>query len=238
MDFISVPHSISIHSLRVEGDQFLSISKPSYIPFQSTPSVWRETRVRFSPLYISNVFQSTPSVWRETDENPAGTESGAGISIHSLRVEGDVRFPSGVPSRDNISIHSLRVEGDFSTRFAGRVHFRFQSTPSVWRETASASMIAFQIADFNPLPPCGGRQSICFLHNEGKDFNPLPPCGGRHFYNVSQITIIWISIHSLRVEGDKELSGVQIFFSYFNPLPPCGGRLHTEGDSKIAQLSA
>ena len=34
-----------------------------------------------------------------------------GISIHSLRVEGDPRSPTSAPSR-MISIHSLRVEGD------------------------------------------------------------------------------------------------------------------------------
>ena len=33
--------------------------------FQSTPSVWRETRSPCS-MSKSNAFQSTPSVWRET----------------------------------------------------------------------------------------------------------------------------------------------------------------------------
>ena len=36
------------------------------------------------------------------------------ISIHSLRVEGDVNIDLGSASVSAISIHSLRVEGDFS----------------------------------------------------------------------------------------------------------------------------
>ena len=56
--------------------------------------------------------------------------------------------------------------------------------------------------DFNPLPPCGGRQaempkaSATFFY-----FNPLPPCGGR--------------LPAGMMAGNA---------SYFNPLPPCGGR--------------
>ena len=56
--------------------------------FQSTPSAWRETEQR-ETLLIVKKFQSTPSAWRETidlvDGDPAII-----ISIHSLRMEGDV----------------------------------------------------------------------------------------------------------------------------------------------------
>ena len=57
------------------------------------------------------LFQSTPSVWRETRVLPELLSLWA-ISIHSLRVEGD----AGAAAADYqhaISIHSLRVEGDF-----------------------------------------------------------------------------------------------------------------------------
>ena len=64
---------------------YLSILK---LVFQSTPSVWRET------IYIIHhlrtvVFQSTPSVWRET-ENSVDETGRQHISIHSLRMEGDI----------------------------------------------------------------------------------------------------------------------------------------------------
>ena len=57
------------------------------------------------------------------------------ISIHSLRVEGDVYTLFYLENMDRISIHSLRVEGD-GERFNAML----------------------RADDFNPLPPCGGRQ--------------------------------------------------------------------------------
>ena len=59
--------AISIHSLRVEGDERTGILTQLRRKFQSTPSVWRETPTARPPSY-----------------NDA-------ISIHSLRVEGDRR---------------------------------------------------------------------------------------------------------------------------------------------------
>ena len=56
---------ISIHSLRMEGDKEYDTYKVGTVAFQSTPSAWRETpRNRFFPFL-------------------------SGISIHSLRMEGD-----------------------------------------------------------------------------------------------------------------------------------------------------
>jgi len=55
-------------------------------------------------------FQSTPSGWRVTvhGNHP---EEGSGISIHTLRVEGDEVRPL-TDTVKVISIHTLRVEGD------------------------------------------------------------------------------------------------------------------------------
>ena len=60
--------TISIHSLRVEGDLLIWLTE------------WTEP-----------VFQSTPSVWRETAYFNTLTTA-YGISIHSLRVEGDSKI--------------------------------------------------------------------------------------------------------------------------------------------------
>ena len=61
---------------------------------------------------ISKSFQSTPSAWRETEDQKI-VVAFLGISIHSLRMEGDREGCShGVCSK--ISIHSLRMEGDSS----------------------------------------------------------------------------------------------------------------------------
>ena len=80
------------------------------IAFQSTPSAWRET----NGSYLNRAFlefQSTPSAWRETLHHlQAGRRHG--ISIHSLRMEGDRNSRQRRNIMD-ISIHSLRMEGDF-----------------------------------------------------------------------------------------------------------------------------
>ena len=149
-------------------------------------------------------FQSTPSVWRETGYSVSSMQCFE-ISIHSLRVEGDIlqiylrahffHFnplpPCGgrllrlslLSLRHTISIHSLRVEGDdFDPNIKYKL-LQFQSTPSVWRETAPTLASASAQRHFNPLPPCGGRR-----------------CRG-----CEKGALVSISIHSLRVEGDPEL---------------------------------
>ena len=56
---------ISIHALRVEGDNRNKLDKSQCLLFQSTPSVWRATKSGKKTLKARN------------------------ISIHALRVEGD-----------------------------------------------------------------------------------------------------------------------------------------------------
>ena len=80
---------ISIHSLRMEGDQTHRQGVPAGQSFQSTPSAWRETEITSARLHLvahfnplpphggrlhatvsslsSPEFQSTPSAWRETE---------------------------------------------------------------------------------------------------------------------------------------------------------------------------
>ena len=81
------------------------------MPFQSTPSAWRET------------FHVEICEAEDTDFNPLPPHGGRlgkrcqqrctmGISIHSLRMEGDTRTFSFSLPRILISIHSLRMEGD------------------------------------------------------------------------------------------------------------------------------
>ena len=100
---------ISIHSLRMEGDKPHSGTLFPLIAFQSTPSAWRETRgdVFFADF---GTFQSTPSAWRETGVK-RNERNRRIISIHSLRMEGDMRRRMG-NGTVSISIHSLRMEGD------------------------------------------------------------------------------------------------------------------------------
>ena len=58
------------------------------LTFQSTPSAWRET-IQSSSFSMISSFQSTPSAWRETFQTHVIATDDKGISIHSLRMEGD-----------------------------------------------------------------------------------------------------------------------------------------------------
>ena len=60
----------------------------------------------------------------------------ARISIHALRVEGDIKkLVQTMP--EVISIHALRVEGDAAGIAIGAELAEFLSTPSGWRATLS-----------------------------------------------------------------------------------------------------
>ena len=102
-----------------------------------------------------------------------------GISIHSLRMEGDRYICEEYDRPVSISIHSLRMEGDTAAQL---------ETP--------------QIMDFNPLPPHGGRRHRTISAGQCCYFNPLPPHGGRLQILARNWEIQFISIHSLRMEGD------------------------------------
>ena len=146
------------------------------------------------------IFQSTPSVWRETRCEILSVDT-SGISIHSLRVEGDPTHNCSLSH--TLDFNPLPPCGGRPQRMDRHtVHCHaFQSTPSVWRET------------FWEYWKRGGTSY----------FNPLPPCGGRHV-PTSLATLEKISIHSLRVEGDRRKPCSLYCLLYFNPLPPCGGR--------------
>ena len=101
------------------------------------------------------------------------------ISIHSLRMEGDLEYLFFSTSQI-ISIHSLRMEGDYWNCMCDICGRTFQSTPSAWRETCACITYRMHRSNFNPLPPHGGRH------------------GRQKYKNIGY----YISIHSLRMEGD------------------------------------
>ena len=168
-------------------------------------------------------FQSTPSAWRETC--------------------GVIRWGY----RKNISIHSLRMEGDISDTIDWDGDETFQSTPSAWRETIRSPTTGGVSRRFQSTPSAwreteflGGRtaqetfQSTPSAWRETSPrkssgiltiyFNPLPPHGGRHVLEDLEWLLEKISIHSLRMEGDRFKPFTLKTILYFNPLPPHGGR--------------
>ena len=195
---------ISIHSLRMEGDFLNRSNVVADILFQSTPSAWRETMIRYSD-FKNFAFQSTPSAWRET-LSPAPIIRQFVISIHSLRMEGDQVRSHFLDSFRRISIHSLRMEGDYE----------------------SERQASISIYDFNPLPPHGGRQAL-FLRFFGwkRYFNPLPPHGGRQTQCVKKHAISVFQSTPSAWRETREISRIVIRSRHFNPLPPHGGRPQT-----------
>ena len=122
----------------------------------------------------------------------------------------------------------------------------FLSTPSGWRATVVLVALFPRCFNFYPRPPGGGRpfcisKDICVYN-----FYPRPPGGGRLSHSMFPRTAETISIHALRVEGDKIAPFVKhlhyisihalrvegdddlillISESYnFYPRPPGGGR--------------
>ena len=116
---------ISIHSLRMEGDAAKKIQPmmPAYFnplpPHGGRPDSHHRQDGE-------NTFQSTPSAWRETDFGNS-CRSFHTISIHSLRMEGDLIRPQTNASFF-ISIHSLRMEGDSKTAQESVFHFAYPCT--------------------------------------------------------------------------------------------------------------
>ena len=170
-------------------------------------------------------FQSTPSAWRETAFT-ALVSSYRGISIHSLRMEGDA---ADRPKRSAVKV--------------------FQSTPSAWRETYCLQWWQFRKTHhFNPLLPYGGRRRQHLDIPDAEDTFQSTPSAWRETgaefsripHNAFQSTPSAWRETSAEHTGQKRKALFQstpsawretCFFRYgyqsvyFNPLPPHGGRL-------------
>ncbi len=82
---------------------------------------------------------------------------------------------------------------------------RFLSTPSGWRATAPRRMLISLTADFYPRPPGGGRLSFSSHSSHGVSISihALRVEGDR--FALVKIFVFIISIHALRVEGDSPI---------------------------------
>ena len=125
--------SISIHSLRMEGDNICRVSEPFHGIFQSTPSVWRETLNQGKDNADQHHFNPLP---------PYG---------------GRPQTPHPLPQLLHISIHSLRMEGDSPQRTSTSGFVHFNPLPPYGGRPITPPTVP-TIVHFNPLPPYGGRQ--------------------------------------------------------------------------------
>ena len=80
-------------------------------------------------------------------------------------------------------------------------------------------------ADFNPLPPHGGRRSSQGRPNSiRKYFNPLPPHGGRPTNTGCGVSSAEFQSTPSAWRETAFAFSSPIRSAYFNPLPPHGGR--------------
>ena len=170
--------------------------------FLSTPSGWRATTIcavrsaREANFYprppgggrpnrtkpqLTHLLISIHALRVEGDLNKSVAASSQSISIHALRVEGDLYGGAQIVATDRISIHALRVEGD----------------PATERKKTAAF-------DFYPRPPGGGRLAKHLSFASGASFLSTPS-GWRATKScyLHQTQKPHISIHALRVEGDR-----------------------------------
>ena len=196
---------ISIHSLRMEGDVKCIQCNLHANGFQSTPSAWRETRNSPYCACYAPPFQSTPSAWRETgfrSNSKKFQEHFNPLPPHGGRLA----CSGGSSGRLVISIHSLRMEGDQRCLAAVPSLPHFNPLPPHGGRLDKITEQDYADINFNPLPPHGGRLFVFFCAFFGNHFNPLPPHGVRRRNCEKNRIFRNISIHSLRMEGDKRNS--------------------------------
>ena len=185
---------------------------------------------RSCPLPCRSLFLSTPSGWRATSR----------VQLYLASLLRFLSTPSGWRATAVLAEPAADVA--------------FLSTPSGWRATIPYPLnVLSGTADFYPRPPGGGRRRKRRLKQHlSANFYPRPPGGGRRLVQVFSGTVNEISIHALRVEGDRSCLSLLSFNFYFYPRPPGGGRhdsdrlrdvvetisihaLRVEGDSKNGQ---
>ena len=184
---------ISIHSLRMEGDKTKTGRRSMTRNFNPLPPHGGRRRPR-QITSSSYIFQSTPSAWRETETGAVSPIDNI-ISIHSLRMEGDIDCLSRfLPGKD---FNPLPPHGGRRSCYeSDTAHCTFQSTPSAWRETDRLTPIAVR-TDI----------SIHSLRMEGDSTSHV-------FFQPFSI-----SIHSLRIEGDVATSNVYFVNILFQSTP-------------------
>ena len=102
----------------------------------------------------------------------------------------------------------------------------FQSTPSAWRETDRFNGFFLGIPVFQSTPSAWRETGICSHASAMLSFQSTPSAWRETKSAWDFSSSLAISIHSLRMEGDRNTSAAVRSAQYFNPLPPHGGRHH------------
>ncbi len=119
-----------------------------------------------------------------------------------------------------ISTHSARKDGDERILSFTDTAVIFQPTPPARTETMSLPKPFSQQNYFNPLRPQGRRPCFLGLSSSPSNFNPLRPQGRRLGYSIVPNSMIEISTHSARKDGDTPLLLYGTEAQQFQPTPP------------------
>ncbi len=191
---------ISIHVPRVEDDTGRWGRRCSTLYFNPRPPCGG--RLLRSVLKArTSSFQSTSPVWRTTC---------AQLTACSIRTHFNPRPPCGGRQHsvnrglapNHISIHVPRVEDDLADYVVLLSRFISIHVPRVEDDTILLPPHGTR-CNFNPRPPCGGRQARKRVREMKKEFQSTSP--------VWRTTRARIPVVPLSAN--------------FNPRPPCGGRL-------------
>ena len=149
------------------------------------------------------------------------------ISILSLYAEGDMLavYDAVFLGTDFNPLPLCR--GRHTDCNSNWLHNKFQSSPSMQRETEDIVKPKDTLDNFNPLPLCRGRP----LHRKPRcpryNFNPLPLCRGRHLaIELDGKSHEFQSSPSMQRETIRFAKYVLECYN-FNPLPLCRGRPDT-----------
>ena len=213
---------ISIHALRVEGDITSFWIVLYWSDFYPRPPGGGRLLLFIFLAFLLCI--SIHALRVEGDFNNSNLDLIIVISIHALRVEGDSPSPPSFVTVP-ISIHALRVEGDSFASAASPLRVDFYPRPpgggrleahKIVNDEFVISIHALRVEGdwsrafprimqqhFYPRPPGGGRHKCQVYYNQKKGFLSTPS-GWRatEEYRVMQERG-FISIHALRVEGDR-----------------------------------
>ena len=190
---------ISIHALRVEGDRILERAvKPPRNFYPRPPGGGRQARATVSRWQTSHFYPRPPGGGRPRYSR--GRQFWA-IFLSTPSGWRATRARIFCAAAQHISIHALRVEGDGLQRSIRLPQVEFLSTPSGWRATRNLQV---------------NLQNLQFLST---------PSGWRATYADGWTSKVeFISIHALRVEGDRGARKISRRRGNFYPRPPGGGR--------------
>ena len=150
------------------------------------------------------------------------------ISIHALRVEGDLLRSLPQSTRMAISIHALRVEGDNYGKLADMILGISIHALRVEGDPGHAGGVARRIY-FYPRPPGGGRLQNTTPTRRSRIFLSTPS-GWRATVSAPGLLPFSQNFYPRPPGGGRRMSPVSVFsIRYFYPRPPGGGRRHVFG---------